>query len=352
MQKKIFQYALLAAIMISAAGSWLAEQHAITASVSSPWVVSIIWFSLFATLLFWASIVSKDMLILEIVAIVSFLLSLYFAFDIKHLLIIAIAVALLLAGLHNVRSDLDLNVKISLWKSLRVGKWQILLALTLVISSQYYFTISGTAGQKTIPSIDLQPILQPLVAPVLGFLNPSLKSVQQDSMTVDQFILKSQEGADQSLGGMAFSEDYIDSQIPQDLPVVQREALKQSLLQQVSDSKKQLDQKKTELVLSEGRKQLSQVVGQPLTGQEKISEVFAGMVDKKINDYFQAPLGDGQANNVFPFILTTILFLTILPLGSVLSTLWFLLAIGFFKLCVRLGLVKIEKTTVEKEMIA
>jgi Flp pilus assembly protein TadB len=176
--------------------------------------------------------------------------------------------------------------------------------------------------------------------------------MQKDGLTVDQFIIQSQQkAADDTTSDQTLAENMIDQQIPQNLPPEQREALKQQALQQLSDSQTQLLQKNNELILQEGRKQLSQMVGHDLAGNEKITDVFAGLINKKINDFFQPKISGDSQSASYLYVLAIILFLTLLSLSVPLSLLWFAIIILIFKLLVHLGLVEIQTVTVQREMI-
>lgn len=354
MKKETFKYVLLAIILVSAFLGWLSVYRAITVAGASPWLVPIIWFSFFIISLCLATVVLREFMLVEIAAAVAFLFSLVFARNLWHFAITILCILFLLSAMHRIRKDLDLNIKISLWKSLFTGKSRMVFATILLISSQYFFIIRNDNGPLVIPKLDLAPATQKLVGPVLGIMNPDFKQIQQDDITVDQFIIKTQQNSDseQSLGMDISSDEFIDSQIPQGLPQAQKDEMKNVAKQKISDAQAQISQKNNELVLSEGRKQLSQLIGRDVQGNEKIADVFSGLVDKKINDYFQPQIQGDQKSSAYPFILTFILFLTILSLGVLLSNLWFAVVIGLFNLCVRLGIVEIKKVMVERETIA
>ena len=224
----------------------------------------------------------------------------------------------MLSGLRSIRKDLDMNIKVSLWKSLYTGKFKLVFALAIIICSQYFFIISASNGQKVIPKFDLSPVTTKLVEPILGMINPNYKTIQQDGLTVDEFILKSQPN---NAGNL-------------------------------SEAQAQLFQNNKGMVLEEGRKQFSQMVGQDLRGDEKIADVFAGLINKKINDYFQPKINGDAQSSAYSYILVAILFLTILPLGSLLSLIWFGFIIIVFRLLVGFSLVEIKIVTVQREMIA
>jgi len=349
MKQNILKYSLVGGTFIMGFLSWFSVQRAIKISDSSTWVVPMICFSLYAIFLCLSAVLVREEIEFELAVFFSMLPSLVFALFFWHFAILVFCALIMLRGLKNIRNDLDLNVKISLWKSLGTGKFKIVLALAILTSSQYFFIIKNVEGQKAIPKFDTTAISAKLVEPILKVINPDFKTLENEGLTVDEFISESQKRNEND--PLFNNEEIIDGQIPENMPAKQREALKQQALEQLSDSKVQLSEKKNELALQEGRKQFSQMVGHEIKGDEKIADVFAGLIDKKINDYFQPQANGDSKSSVFIYILVAVLFLTIWPLGSILCSLCFGLVVFAFSLFVHFGIVKIDKVMVEREVI-
>lgn len=350
MKKNILKYVLPSLMIVASFFAWLSVYRAMKIPETSIWMVPAICFSLYVILICLVAVLVRQEIVVELVITFSFLLSLLFTFSVGYLLILVLCILLMLYAVRNIRNDLDLNVKISLWKSLYTGKFKIALALAIIISSQYFFFVSKTDGQKTVPNFDVSSMTSKLVEPILGIINPEFKKIQQDGLTVDQFILENQKNSESTF--LLNNEETIDKQIPADLPSKQRESLKQQTLQQINDSQAQLLQKNNDLIQEQGRKQLSEMVGRDLQGDEKIADVFAGFIDKKINDFFQPEMGEDAPSSLLSYIVTVVLFLTIWPIGSVLALVWFIIVISIFKILLYFGLVEIKTITVEREMIA
>ena len=352
MKKNILKYSLFGCILLFGFFSWFSVYNIPKLSGLDAWILSIIFFSLYVISMCLAAILVRQEVAMEIVIFVSFFLSLIFAFSLWHFIVIMLSILLMLAALRNIRKDLDLNIKVDLWKSLYTGKFKMILALVLIISSQYFFMINGTNGQKFVPKLDFSSVTSRLIQPILVMLNPNFKSVQKDGLTVDQFIIQSQQkNTDDAVSNQSLMEEMVDQQIPKNLPAEQQTTLKQQALQQIADSKNQLSQKNNELVLQEGREQLSQMVGHNMDGDEKIADVFAGLIDKKLNDFFQPRISGDSQSSSYSYILTAILFLTIWPLALIMSLFWFTIVLVAFKLFICLGLVEITTVTVQREMI-
>lgn len=350
-KKTILKHGLFASVLLSGTLSWFSVFYVSKISSDNAWLITSTIFSLFIIFMCLAAVLIKEEAAMEILVAITFLLSLVFTFSVWYLGILLIAMILALAGLREIRKDLDLNVKVDLWKSLYVGKFKIVLALALLISSQYFFMANSLREHRPVPKLDFSSITSKIIEPILVTMNPQLKSMQNDNISVDQFIIQSQGDGNNSLGQIV-SDEMIEKQMPQNLPQEQKDALKKETLRQISDSQTQIFQKNNELILQEGRRQLSQMTGREVRGNEKIADVFAGLIDKKINDFFQPKIKDDPRSSFYSYVVATILFFTIWPLGSMLAIIWFAVAILIFKILVRLGVVEIKTVTVEKEKIA
>jgi hypothetical protein len=355
MKEKILKDSVVILTLLAGFFAWFSLSRALGFDGMSAWMIPAALFSVYAIFLCLMAILVKQEMTVEFATVASFLFGFIFIHQKWHILIATAGIFLVLSALRDIRKDLDLNIKVDLWKSLYIGKMKLVLALAIIISSQYFFMISMANGQKSIPKFDLSGITSKLVEPILGLISPNFKAVQQDGLTVDQFIIKAQQENNNegtvSEKNLSLANAIIDDQLPKNLPTDQREALRQEALKQIIDSQSRLSNSNEDLILQEGRRQFSQLVGHDITGNEKVSDVFAGLIDKKINDYFQPSIKADDKSTLFLYILTAILFLTIWPIGTILSLLWFALVIIIFKLFVYFGWVEIKLVTVQREMI-
>lgn len=325
--------------------SWLFVSRAIKITDSSTWAVPMALFALYAVLLCLSIVLVKEGLYVNIAAAVSMLFSVIFARSLWHFAIFVLCVFMMHMAISKIRNDLNLNVKISLWKSFGTGKFWFVISLAILISSQYFFIVKEIDGQKKIPEFDTSAISSKMVGPVMGMMNPDFEKIQQEGLTVDQFIIESQSNDDNQ---PSFDQEALYEQIPQDLPEKEKENLKK----QISNQSARIFQSDNQIVLQEGRKQLSEMVGRDVSGDEKIADVFSGIIDKKINDFFQRKSTNNEKSFLLEYVFTAVLFFTVWPLGSILCSACFLIVIILFKLFVHFEIVKIDKTMVEREVIA
>lgn len=351
MKKNILQTSLLLINFVSAISAFYSISRAIRISEASTWLVPMFWIFIFLLSTLLIGILVRSRVLAELVVSFSVLVSFLFVLETMHLAISILAISMVLAGLHAIKKDLDLNVKISLWKSLYLGKFKIVLALAVLISSQYYFTVKSMEGMVNVPRFNVSEITDPLVMPILGVINPEFSQAGKQGLTVDQFIIQTQQNQ-QLEDESVFNEELIEANMPQGLNENQKQILKQQALAEIADAKTKMLEQNHELILQEGRKQFSKMMGRNVEGNEQISSVFSGMINDKINAYFQPVKEGGRQSSFYPLVLSMILFLTIWPLGSLLSTICFGVTILFFRLFVKFGLVEIKKVMVEREMIS
>lgn len=352
MQKKHFPIVLMTLNFLSALAAFFAISRAIKVADASTWVVPMIWVSLFIISLCLVGVFAKNRLAAEIVVAASLLLSLFFAFNLIHFAVTVLAIFLVLGGLYSIQKDLDLNVKISLWKSLYMGKFKIIMGLALLISSQYFSTIKAMEGPVNVPRIDLSEVAGPLLSPILGIVNPEFAQASRENITIDEFIIKTQQDSEDDAQDQLDNMELIEANMPAGISEKQKELLRQQALAQMSGARSKMLEQNRQLILLEGRRQFSKITGKKINGDEKVSSVFIGMINDKINNYFQPGVGGEEKSNFFPLVLTLILFLTIWPVGSLLSNIWFITVILIFKVFVRFGLVEIKRVSVEREMIS
>jgi hypothetical protein len=292
-----------------------------------------------------------DILMAELVVIASFIMSLFFAFNVWHVLIIFACCLIMLSSIYDIKKDLEMNVKFSLWKSLYMGKGKIIFAVVLVIASQYYGIVSRTNGPKNIPKFDTTSVTQKAIGPILSMMDPNFKSLKTEDITVDEYILQLQKGYQSDAGSGKVMDDIIDSQIPSNVTIEQRNVLKQNSKNQIAGIQSTIDEKNKQLILNEGRRQFSQLLGKNISGNEKIGDVFSGIVNQKINDFFE-PGGVGQQLPYsLSFIFSIVLFLTVWSLSLFLFQFWVLFTMLIFKIFKKTGLIEIKMITVEREVL-
>lgn len=351
MRAKILKYSLMTFAWIVAFFAWRSVDQAINVIDASIWGTPIILFTVFFTLIYLNAVMIKEVWLVQGILLISILLSMFFAPSLGHLVAIIAAYLLMLRALVKIKNDLQLNIRICLRKSIGAGSALVLLAISIIIASQYYCSIKNQDSARLIPQFKINSMTGGLTSKMLVAMNSDYKNLDQEGLTINQFIMQIQENQNQEQASNDMDgqiANMIEKNNPQ-LTIAQKKILKEEALKKAGSASMELNKKQQELVLQESRKKLSEIAGAELTGDEKVADVLAGTINKKIDQYLGSGLSGTESP--LPFIMTFGLFLTILPLGSFLNTFWMLLAQFIFFIFVKFDLARISKIPVEMEVI-
>lgn len=335
--------------------SWWIVQRAVTLNSSSDWTIAAIGLSVVLISISMIMILVKNSAVAELMVFCSLVASLPFAFQISHAIAIIIAVLFATVAVRRIRRDFELNVKIDIWKSLRMGKGFLLGAFSLVLASQYYTDALKNIENKQLPRIEVGQTGGKIAMQVISSFNPGFAALQDEEITVDEFIMESwekQKREDVTQDADIATQVLIDEQLDRSgaLPE-EREILRAQAQERLKHMRDGMTEDNKELVLSEGRKQFSEMLGRQIMGTEKMSEVFSGIVDKKINDFFSPNPQFPERAKAYPMLVSILLFFSMLSLTSVLWWLVVAIVAGIFAILKKIGVVKISWTTVEAETI-
>jgi hypothetical protein len=343
-KKTVFRAILLILILIFSCLGWLGVDRVVATQQGRDWVGPIVWFSLAIPLACLVSIVSDRRPWVFLAAGFLFLPSLFLAWSAGHPALLLLSTLLALAGLRRMREDVDSRIRIRLNKSLHLGMFLMVAACSLAVSSHYYARVRELPLEDLLPRFEMGDASGKLFMRTLASFNPQLEQVDRQDFTIDDLILAFQ--SDPS-GGPSDQDILKASGMRPDDPAAKAQLLK--FRKEMAASGAAELQK--ELLLKEGRRQFSEIVGRDLTGNERAFDVFSEMINRKMTAYFAPSASDGLPVPALPFVLASLLFLTLLSLGSLLQWVWILLAALLFFLSVRLGAVTIKKTAVEKEVL-
>jgi len=316
----ILKFSLFTLTLVIAFFSWLAVERAINNSEASVWMAPIIWFSLFFIIFSLSAVLIKEKYLIALEALLALAASLIFAISFWHLVIIVLGFLFISLAAGRIKKDLELNIKVDLRKTVHTGSTIIIFSLSLIIASQYYFTVKDSGAEKLIPKFKMEGITGSLTSKVLSSIYPEFKNLDEDNLTVDQLLLETQKKQLEQEGGM------------------------KNIQNKISDINQNI-------ILEQGRKQISQMTGAEITGQEKVADLFSETINNKINSFVVPNLGNNKDSSILPIIMTIFLFLTVISLGSFLSSLWIFLVKVVFIVLVKMKVVLIAKVQKEVEVI-
>jgi hypothetical protein len=197
-----------------------------------------------------------------------------------HAGVCVIAGLCLFGGLLHIGRELAARIKVSLYRSVTVSIAPVIFALSLVISSQYYALISPLPWQQLVPSFDLAEGTGAWLLRLAGTLSPSLASLQNRNLSVDDFFREMRPTID--VGG---SEDILANGIGE--AVRQAEMMRSKL-------------------------QLSRLLGRNVSGDESMNTILSEVLRKKTVAFVSGGSAErGTAVPFLPYFLAVLLFFTI-----------------------------------------
>ncbi len=355
MNRKIIELTLSILTMVFAFISWWSVARIFDVSGASSWTSSMISFIFYLVLICLDIALFTDIVLLELLLTGSLVLGVVFTGSLWHLLGAIIGSYFLFLSSRKIRRDFKLNVKIDFQKSLRAGKAMMILAISLVISVQYFSIVNRLDGQILIPRMAIGGISSKIALKILSLTDQNFKSLENANITVDDFILQTQKNqiakqnlqtSDSSVSQMV--EQELDKQ---NISPADREQLRAQAADKINNLNSQINSDEQALILKGGRDQLSTLVGRNVQGSENVSNVMAELVSKKIENTFTPSVTGQQRSSSFAGVLAGILFFTVLSIGSLLSFIFFGLSWLIFLLLTKFKFIEIKTITVEKEII-
>jgi hypothetical protein len=309
MKRKILDYALAFLTLLFSLLFWWAVDRAMINPEASTWVVPIIWFSLFATLFFLDLVIIKIKYLNFIIICGSFLGELLF-FPLVN--IISLLINLLIFW--RVKGEMNYGCQINLRRIIRSGALMFILAWSFAITSHYYLASQKNKIANPIPEFKLEGAAKSLAFSVLSKINPSFQKIEEENLTVDQFIAQNQ------------NQSTIEASEP-------------------------IDETSRAMIMEESRKKLSEISGVYLSGEEKVSDVISQIINQKIVAFMpNLENQEGGFSPIFLAIATGLIF-SLMALGSVLLYVWTVLAYIIFYFLRRTGLIRISYMAFDREIL-
>ncbi len=270
----------------------------------------ILWFSLLVVTSLVGMIVWQNRILQVAGVLAVFLPSLFFVCTFVHggMLLISFLTAFLAA--RSVQGELHERLSFRFTKSIRAGQGMFLFALVLSLSSFYYAEIRGASWEELVPRFHIGEGATKAVFRVVGNLNPEFASLKEEGITVDDFLESIYEDRKEGL-----TEEFLDQEVSSP-DTGQNEQIVSGGMALVR-----------ELSLRSGREQLSRLAGREVRGDERVSDVFSYAVQRKVIATLSGEEeADHLAPQAVPLLLSLLLFLTLLPLASLLMYVWALVA--------------------------
>ncbi len=315
---------IIALILLFLVGlfSWFAFSsvtNAVFSKTASVFIVPVIWFFLLLTAFSLASILWQESVYRSIGSVLFLLPSLFFAPSLAHLGIIALGALFVFIGLIRIDREIGERVRISIYRAVGVGFAQVLFALTLVISSQYYHNVNTLSWDELVPNFDLAEGTGAWLLRTASQFSPSLSTLQDRNLSVDSFL--------EELRPVVMLEN--GNVVERGVTGVLRQA---------------------EIIRSKA--ELSKLLGREVAGTENMNAVLSEVLRKKVIAFVSGR--EEKASNPVPFLpffLSILLFFTVYPLGSIIGSFSLSLATVIFLALIRAKMIEVKRVPAEREII-
>lgn len=342
--REIFGIFLLLIVLLLSLGAWRSFFETVLATGAGDIWQPILWFSAVSAFFFAGAVAWERKSFRFLGPMAVFLPSLIFIPSWQHAVFEGLAILSAVWSIAAIRSETHERLRFHFFKSSSAGKFALVLALSLSISSGYFALVKDASWQELVPRFRLGEGMSTLLLQTVAAVRPDLRELSDENMTVDGFLAGLKRDQEDAAGEESGNMDELLSAIPGASEYVAKNGLKKPGMTGAELA--------GEVYLRSGREQLSALAGRPVMGDEKISAVFSSAIEQKITGLF----GGGEAarrvpSQAIPFFLALLLFLTLLPLGSILGPVWILLSLFIFSLSLRFRWLKIARVEKEQEIL-
>lgn len=311
MRNKFLERLMLAGLFLAAFLCWFILYRAVTVPGSSVWGAPITIFFILLVVFYLSTVFVRRTAYLGAVLAVSVLQSIFFAATPLHFSLLLLSAGGAYYAMRNVRASLEHSIKLSFFDSFMNGRSYLVLALIIAITSQYYALVSRAGKEVNLPTFEISRDVAFSLGKLYGRLNPKYSFFSSArEMTVDNYILQSQSSVLYGQNAAAVSA-----------------------------------------VLERGRIQLSGLAGRQLSGSEPVADVFVDFATRKLNDYFALGLSQSGKSSPIPLFLTCVLFLTLLPVATVVGYAGTLFSVLLCGVLLKKGFIKMTIKRVQAEAL-
>ncbi|MFZ1626418.1 MAG: hypothetical protein WAT81_01270 [Candidatus Moraniibacteriota bacterium] len=319
-KRQIVSLILLFAVAIIAYFGFSSVMDAALVDGASVFVAPVIWFFIILTLFSVGALAWRERSYQVAASLVLVLPSFFFALTLTHTVVLCVAGIFVFSGLLRIGRELSSRVRLSLYRAVFVGLSPIILALSLVISSQYYTHIGTLPWDRLVPSFDLAEGTGAWMLRIAGKFSPSLAALQDRNLSVDNFLRELR-------------------------PVVEVGGPEEQFSNGIGEAVRQAEILRSKL-------ELSRLLGREVGGSENMNIILSEVLRKKVIAFVSGNnTGSPVTVPFLPFFLSILLFFTVYPIATMIAPLALSLAAVLFAFLIRSGLISLKKVPTEQDVI-
>ncbi len=208
------------------------------------------------------------------------------------------------------------RLKFSSVRSLLVSKQLSVLAFSIALSLGYFACIRSLSWSDLEPRFRLGHGVTEKILEWGGYVQPELGTLIQQKKTVDEYLLSFNQTS-------LLSNDDATKQFEELNNEVGRLKAQGINVEFSGDALSSVQGVARDNVLATGRKQLSELVGRPVWGNEQIGTVFTEVLQTKLSALLEGSRArEHIPDRVLPFFISLLFFLTVWPIGLLLFPIW------------------------------
>ncbi|PID51984.1 MAG: hypothetical protein CR972_04275 [Candidatus Moraniibacteriota bacterium] len=333
--KKVRTLDLILALLVTGSGAlfFLFVSRSISGVAYSTWIVPIIAVTIFTALLSVFAFTSSVKKIAMPIAIIAFLPSIIFMPVLTHMSVTIVMMIIAIHGLYVMRRTLFNTLRIDVGTIVRSGSAYVSIALVVIVSSQYYFSLKE--GEVDIIFDATEHVEMSNMFANLILTQSNINNVSMDTMTVDDFLM--------FLAKNAYTEEQKGNVIP-----VESEGMIVRWANNAGMDLEKIEDNAQEMVVEQMRTNLSEVLGYELTGKEEMIEVFSEIIENQVNTI----MTQNEILRTYKAeIFSALFFLILFSFASVIRVLSNFLARFIFMILRETKIIKIANVQRDVEVI-
>lgn len=332
--RDVFGIFVVLAVGLLALGSWPAFLETVLQPDMSTTLRALSWFMFLGTAYLLGTIVWRERLSQVAAPLLLFVPSLLFVQTWYHLAFVVIASLFAYLAIRLVQDEMDDRVRFLFFRNVRAGVFTFVFALSLALSSAYFSTIETESWEELVPRFSLGEGTASLIIKTVASLNPDWQALAQNGSTVDDFLLSLKK--ESPTDGVNVAPELGASVLE---GIAQGQNIDVATLTQA-------------LYLERGRAEVARLTGKEIRGDEMIADVFSTAIQNRIITVLNGEQASRHLSPaIVPFILTVFLFLTLLPLGSVLGLVWVAFGFVVFRVGIFFGWLTLTRAERSQEVL-
>ncbi len=270
-------------------------------------------------------------------ALLPFLPVLFFRHDLLIIGAVIGSMVLTYLAIHFIQKEKKERIHFQYFRVNHAGQIYFVIALALSISTAYFSIIRDASWEELVPKLRLGESTSTLLLRTIAKWQPQLADIKEEGLTVDEYLLSlAEEGRTVPA---PTSDDQLFSLEVSLVPGIE-ERLHQAGL---SFADVRNSPQARQFYLESGHAHFTWLVGGEVKGNEPMNAVVSQIIQRKIIRTLDGTEEASQlSGDTVPIAISVVVFLALIPLGSLLGYLWLFCGYVIFLLLLKTKQIEIR----------